>query len=57
MGGLTLQNSLMENFRESLDVCGLKDLGFSGPRYTWTNRRDPPHTILERLDRCVSNVG
>ena len=29
----------MQQSRDSLDFCGLKDLGFSGLPYTWSNRR------------------
>lgn len=31
------------------------DLGFSGPRYTWTNKRDINNLILERIDRFFMN--
>ena len=27
-------------FKECLDKCSMIDIGFSGPRFTWTNRRD-----------------
>jgi hypothetical protein len=30
----------MELFRDCLDVCNLVDLGFSGPKFTWSNRQD-----------------
>jgi hypothetical protein len=30
----------MELFRDCLDDCGLMDMGFIGPKYTWTNRQD-----------------
>jgi hypothetical protein len=29
----------MSLFRECLDDCGLVDLGFSGPKFTWNNRQ------------------
>jgi hypothetical protein len=31
------------------------DLGFSGPAYTWTNKRFSSKPIYERLDRCLVN--
>ena len=31
------------------------DMGFSGPRYTWTNKRDISNLILERIDRFFVN--
>ncbi|KAK2634725.1 hypothetical protein Ddye_029517 [Dipteronia dyeriana] len=27
-----------ENFRDALDQCGLKDLGFSSPKFTWSKK-------------------
>ena len=31
------------------------DMGFSGPRYTWTNRREINNLIQERIDRVFMN--
>ena len=31
------------------------DMGFSGSRYTWTNKRDINNLILERIDRFFMN--
>ena len=45
----------MDNFRSTLEDCGLKDLGFCGPKFTWSNRREPQALIQERLDRFVAN--
>ena len=36
--------------------CGLFDLGFSGPAYTWTNKRFSSTPIFERVDRCLANA-
>ena len=47
----------MEAFRESLNVCGLFDLGFIGQRYTWCNGRFGDQRTLLRLDRMVANNG
>ena len=44
----------MQQFRDSLDFCGLKDLGFSGLPYTWSNRRFDGQMIWVRLDRAVA---
>ncbi|XP_059454935.1 uncharacterized protein LOC132185138 [Corylus avellana] len=32
------------------------DLGFRGPKYTWTNCQEGQNLIKERLDRCLANL-
>lgn len=41
-------------YASTMQECGLIDIGFIGPRFTWYNKRkgDPIH---ERLDRCWVN--
>lgn len=51
--GVSIRRSLA--FKEYLDRCSMVDLGFSGPRYTWTNKRDINNLILERIDRIFMN--
>lgn len=36
--------------------CGLCYLGYSGPAYTWTNKRFSSKPVFERLDRCLVNA-
>jgi hypothetical protein len=55
IGGLQRPRWQIENFRAALDDCGLQDIGFSGPPFTWCNKRDGDSMIQERLDRCVCN--
>jgi hypothetical protein len=43
-------------FRSFVKQCGLFDLGFNGPAYTWTNKRFATNPIFERLDRCLVNA-
>lgn len=51
MGGLPLNNNRINAFRNCMDTCGLMDLGFQGPRFTWTNKSPDWHcNIKERLD-------
>jgi hypothetical protein len=45
----------MSLFRECLDDCGLVDLGFSGPKFTWNNRQSAEDHVKVRLDRAVTN--
>jgi hypothetical protein len=45
----------MELFRDCLDACNLVDLGYSGPKFTWSNRQDAQCNIRVRLDRGVAN--
>lgn len=37
------------------NYCQLIDLGFSGSKYTWTNKRMRGALIFERPDRIVAN--
>nr|XP_023879291.1 uncharacterized protein LOC111991724 [Quercus suber] len=51
--GVNVNRSLV--FKECLDSCNMVDMGFTGPRYTWTNKRDLNNLILERIDRFFMN--
>ena len=51
--GVSINRSLL--FKDCLDKCSMVDLGFAGPRYTWTNKRDFNNLILERIDRFFMN--
>ena len=45
----------MEEFRNSLDFCGLKDIGFSGLPWTYDNNRGGNSNVKVRLDRAVGD--
>ncbi|KAL9667454.1 hypothetical protein QQ045_001813 [Rhodiola kirilowii] len=45
----------MRNFRQCLVDCGLVALGFSGNRFTYTNKRREEEEVKARLDRVVAN--
>lgn len=55
LGGGTINFNKALRFSEMLSNCCLTDLGFSGPRFTWTNLRQTGGLIQERLDRAVAN--
>jgi hypothetical protein len=42
-------------FRETLEVCGLVDIGFSGLPFTFDNRRKGRRNVRVRLDRVVAD--
>ncbi|KAF5931671.1 hypothetical protein HYC85_027842 [Camellia sinensis] len=54
-GGRPINLSRALKFKECMDHCGMLDLGFSGPKFTWTNLRNTRALIRERLDRAWSN--
>lgn len=56
-GGNYLPEWRLRDFRETLWVTQLTDLGFRGYPYTWWNGRRAPHTIRCRLDRVVATSG
>nr|XP_023880677.1 uncharacterized protein LOC111993057 [Quercus suber] len=45
----------MDEFRTTLEVCQLADLGFHGNKFTWTNRRPGEVHTKQRLDRVMAN--
>lgn len=47
-------NSELESHLLATDT---NDLGFVGNPFTWSNNRQPPNRILERLDRCLGNAA
>ena len=54
-GGNPINLNRALEFKECLDNCNFLDLGFAGPKYTWTNKRPVSSLILERIDRCFGN--
>ena len=55
-GGNHINLNRALEFKSCLDSCNFVDLGFAGPKYTWTNKRQLSDLILERLDRCFANL-
>lgn len=53
---INVNRNRMRAFNTSIKQCGLFDLGYSGPAYTWTNKRFFSTPIFERLDRCLANA-
>lgn len=45
----------MRAFNTYVKQCGLFE-GYSGPAYTWTNKRFSSNPVFERLDRCLVNA-
>lgn len=44
-------------FRAWISEVGLMDLGYHGPAYTWSNKKDGVQNISERLDRGLANTA
>ena len=57
MGGLPLNKNRLNAFRDCINSCGLMNLGFHGPKFTWTYKNPIWHqNIKERLDRGLGNT-
>ena len=41
---------------DAVKQCGFLDLGYSGPAYTWTNKRFTSTPTFQRLGRCLANA-
>ncbi|GJM91676.1 hypothetical protein PR202_ga08076 [Eleusine coracana subsp. coracana] len=42
-------------FKSIINDCGLINLGYHEPDYTWINRRHASKAISQRLDTCLAN--
>lgn len=47
--------SRISDFKQCIESCGLHDLGFSGQKFTWINKRTEGGLVLERLNRFLGN--
>ena len=54
VGGVLGRERLMIEFREALDFCGFRDIGFVGSPFTWYNNRIDEMVTWIRLDRGVA---
>ena len=54
-GGNPVCQRRVRAIKECMDVCHMMDLGFPGPKFTWTNKREVGDLIQCRLDRCWAN--
>ncbi|XP_070039791.1 uncharacterized protein [Nicotiana tomentosiformis] len=43
------------DFIECMEECGMADVGYTAPRFTWCNARDKWNRIWKRLDRVFVN--
>lgn len=55
-GGNPPNKVKMNLFNDFLYKVGLIDLGFIGPKFTWTKCRDPRLLILTRIDRAHAYI-
>nr|XP_023924931.1 uncharacterized protein LOC112036353 [Quercus suber] len=54
-GGRAVSVNMSLLFKECLDKCSMIDIGFSGPHFTWTNRREVQALIQEGINRVFVN--
>uniref|UniRef100_A0A803L736 Reverse transcriptase zinc-binding domain-containing protein n=1 Tax=Chenopodium quinoa TaxID=63459 RepID=A0A803L736_CHEQI len=45
----------MDAFRNTVDDCGMRDMGFKGSVFTWRKGTNPETYIRERLDRFLAD--
>ncbi|KAK2663492.1 hypothetical protein Ddye_002066 [Dipteronia dyeriana] len=45
----------MSKFREALEDCGLEDMGFISPSFTWSNKMEGNYMIIKRIYRSFCN--
>ena len=56
-GGRIVNINRALRFQDCLDNCKMLDIEFTGPRFTWSNRRPMTQLIQERIDRVFINTG
>ena len=53
-GGVPRPQRQMDGFRELVNIYGFKDLGYSGPDFTWCNMQERENRVYLRLDRALA---
>ncbi|KAF7129888.1 hypothetical protein RHSIM_Rhsim10G0112100 [Rhododendron simsii] len=56
MGGVMPSQNQISSFHEMISECGLIDLEFKGPKFTWRNNRSADSLIMERIDMAFTNA-
>ena len=54
MGGAPRRQRQMDGFREVVNTCGFKNLGYCSPDFTWCNMQEGNNRIYLRLDRALA---
>ena len=52
-GGVQRSQRQMEGSKSVVDTCNFKDLGYTGPNFTWCNMQEGDDRIYLRLDRVL----
>ncbi|XP_050251320.1 uncharacterized protein LOC126698256 [Quercus robur] len=47
----------MKVFRDTIDICGLRDMGYSGSDFTWSRRLGARGWVRECLDRAFVSTN
>ena len=55
-GGNDRPRQQKKNFINTINYCGLRDLGFFGPKFTWLYQRGDGLQTRERLDRAMATL-
>ena len=55
-GGNLININRALRFQECLDICKMIDIGFSSPRFTWSNCRPLTHLVQEKIDKAFVNA-
>ncbi|KAL4627161.1 hypothetical protein ACB092_05G147900 [Castanea dentata] len=57
VGGGVRPDRQMRNFREAINRCNLRDMGYIGPDFTWSRRLGSRGWVRERLDRAFVSTN
>ena len=55
-GGTQRSQSQMDSFRQVVNFCDFKYLGYYGPNFTWCNMKEGIDRISIRLDRSFTTL-
>lgn len=56
-GGDYHTHSKIASFHDFVNNIGVFDLGYLGPKFTWSNRRGGSNNIQERINRSLRSTG